>query len=300
MIPTLDNVLAGYRAELGTSEKPAGSNRVRYSRAYRLIGPWCHMFISVVARERGAGAIIPWAAYTPAGAAWFKNRKAYGKTPKRGAIVYYRFPGFGRISHVGIVEAVHRDGTITAIEGNTDAYGGRTGGKVMRRRRSLNLVDGFGYPAYVSPAAAARAVRRKKAAKKATRRGGAAVVVIITVGSGAVLLSGPPVTPSPRPTVTVTATPRPAVRPTAQPKPRPVVKGPLFKRELAVRRPPYQSGRDVGLVQRDLLGFKGSEVDREFGPDTSRALKGWQKRHGLPATGRFTRATARKAGWRVP
>src|SRR5690606_16984634 len=65
------------------------------------------------------------------------------------------FPGMGRVSHVGIVEKVHGPRDITAIEGNTDAAGGRTGGKVMRKRRSGSIIDGFGRPAYTASSSGA-------------------------------------------------------------------------------------------------------------------------------------------------
>jgi surface antigen len=144
---TVSHTLAVARAELGTKESPAGSNHVKYTEWYRLIGPWCAMFISWVADKAGATDIIPRHAWTPAGAQWFKDRSQWGSRPRVGAIVYYDFGS--RISHVGIVETVHGDGSWTAIEGNTDERGGRTGGKVMRRRRyGVGRTGGFGYPDY--------------------------------------------------------------------------------------------------------------------------------------------------------
>lgn len=149
MAATKEQVLAIARGELGEEEIPHGSNNVKYSRWYGLQGPWCGMFVSWVASAAHATDIIPRYAYTPSGAAWFQARGRWSKTPHPGAIVFYEFPGIDRISHTGIVETVHSDGSWTAIEGNTDEVGGRTGGKVMRRRRySVGPRGGFGNPLY--------------------------------------------------------------------------------------------------------------------------------------------------------
>lgn len=173
-------VLNVARAELGVAESPSGSNKVKYNTWYygRAVSggsyPWCAVFVSWVAAMAGAGAVIPKHAYTPTGAAWFKGRGAWGTKPRVGAVVYYNIGGLGRISHVGIVEAVHPDGTWTAIEGNTDAAGGRTGGRVMRQRRSkLGAGGGFGYPAYAAdkPAAAAPAAPAAAGGRPTLRRG---------------------------------------------------------------------------------------------------------------------------------
>src|SRR5690606_20166407 len=147
---TAADILKVARGELGVKEKPAGSNRVKYTDWYPMVGPWCAMFVSWCAEKAGVPHdVIPKLSYTPSGVAWFKARGRYHKSkPKVGDIVYYRFPGMGRVSHVGIVEKVHGSKDVTAIEGNTDEAGGRTGGKVMRKRRSGSIIDGFGRPAY--------------------------------------------------------------------------------------------------------------------------------------------------------
>ena len=147
--PTAQQVLAVARKELGVKESPPGSNKVKYSKWYGMVGPWCAMFVSWVAAQSGATAIIPRHAYTPDGVKWFKARGAYYSKGRVGDIVYFSWPGMGRVSHVGIVEAVHSDGSYTTIEGNTDAAGGRTGGKVMRQRRK-KYINGFGRPKYGS------------------------------------------------------------------------------------------------------------------------------------------------------
>lgn len=147
---TMAAMLAAARRDIGVRESPRGSNRCKFTRWYGLIGPWCAMAISYWARQAGVPKdVIPTHAYTPDGRNFFRNKDRFYKRPKVGDIVYYQFPGFARVSHVGIVEKVHGDGSWTAIEGNTDAAGGRTGGQVMRKRRySVGTLGGFGRPAY--------------------------------------------------------------------------------------------------------------------------------------------------------
>lgn len=151
---TLSGVLIRFRAELGYVE--GSGNRTKYGAWYGLDGqPWCAMFLSWVFWH--AGMPIPAStskgfAYTPSGAAYFKREGRWrdaSARPEPGWIAFYDFPndGVNRISHVGIVETVHGVRDITAIEGNTDERGGRTGGKVMRRRRTVGIV-GYGLPEY--------------------------------------------------------------------------------------------------------------------------------------------------------
>lgn len=164
MAGTAADMLRVARSQIGVRESPRGSNRVKYTKWYGLIGPWCAMFVSWVARQAGVdNSIIPKHAYTPSGRNFFRNKGRYYRKPKVGDIVYYQFPGFGRVSHVGIVERVHGDGSWTAIEGNTDAAGGRTGGQVMRKRRySVGSLGGFGRPAYAKSSGKAPASKPSK------------------------------------------------------------------------------------------------------------------------------------------
>ena len=84
---------------------------------------WCAMFVSWVADQAGISQkVIPKHAYTPAGADAFTKMGAQQVSPQNaspGDIVYFWYPGKGRISHIGIVEkggdAIH------TIEGNTGA-----------------------------------------------------------------------------------------------------------------------------------------------------------------------------------
>ena len=119
-------------------------------------GQYCAMFVSWCADRAGIlNTVIPLHAYTPAGAAWFKARKrfVYGmKGIQPGYIWYSSMSGLGRISHVGIVESVNRDGSINTIEGNTagDYNGDQRNGKMVARkvRYSTGSLGGYGIPDY--------------------------------------------------------------------------------------------------------------------------------------------------------
>lgn len=140
------------RSQIGYAE--GANNDTKYGRWYGLnFQPWCAIFVSWCVAKAGCQGIIPKHAYTPAGAQWFKDRDAWGQTPRVGALVYYDTAGLGRISHVGVVEKVLPGGRWYAIEGNTNAAGSREGRVVRRQLRSVvGNKGGFGYPDYTAQA----------------------------------------------------------------------------------------------------------------------------------------------------
>lgn len=140
-------MLSKARSQLGYQERVG--NRTKYGAWYGLDGEaWCDMFISWVAAYSGNASAVGKFSYTPAHAQWFIDHGRWGHTPRVGAIVFYIWPGMSRISHVGIVESVRSDGSIVAIEGNTNSLGlSRTGGGVYRVVRRSHIA-GYGYPAY--------------------------------------------------------------------------------------------------------------------------------------------------------
>lgn len=116
-------------------------------------GAWCAMFLSWVAHQLNAFDILPKYAWTPAGAQWFKDRNQWHQGAggiARGDQVFYNFPDkVDRIQHVGVVEYVHADGTLTVIEGNTSGTGSQSnGGWLLRKRRDRRYIVGYGRPAW--------------------------------------------------------------------------------------------------------------------------------------------------------
>lgn len=150
-------VLDVARSQIGTVAGRDGSNP--YGRAYGMDRvAYCQQFAWWVFTQAGAGHLIPKTAYTPTGYSWYQQRGQASRTPRVGSLVFYNFPdSIRRIQHVGIVEAVNPDGTITTIEGNTSsgvAGSQDRGGGVWRRRRSQAHVVGYGHPAYAGAPAA--------------------------------------------------------------------------------------------------------------------------------------------------
>jgi hypothetical protein len=143
--PTVPQALGEARTQLGQGEHPPGSNDTTYGRWYGLNpAAWCGMFVSWVLAHIGATTPpFPRYAYTPTGAAWFQAHKLWGRKPRPGAIVFYKWANSNRICHTGIVEGVRSDGRFVTIEGNV-------GDRVQRLVRSMTYVVGFGYPAYAA------------------------------------------------------------------------------------------------------------------------------------------------------
>ena len=160
----LDNFLHIAGAEVGYIEGPA-DNQTKYQKANQ---PWCGAFVNWCAKQ--VALKIPDCTYTPAGAKGFidAGRWQYAEdaTPSPGDLVFFDFPadGIDRISHIGSVESVHANGTITTIEGNTapDTKGDqRNGGQVARKIRAYKkknrgklkpslpvFIVGFGRPKF--------------------------------------------------------------------------------------------------------------------------------------------------------
>lgn len=152
------------RSQLGYRE--GRNNDTKYGAWYGMNHvPWCAQYVAWVAwKASGRKDLVAPIAYTPALARWFieQGPDAWGTTPKPGAVAFFDFPdNVNRIQHVGYVEKVNDDGTITTLEGNTSAgvAGSQSNGDgVYRRRRPRRYVVLYGYPKYT--AAVARPTHR--------------------------------------------------------------------------------------------------------------------------------------------
>lgn len=144
---TVGGMLAQARALLGLKESPPGSNHNKVTVWYGFDGPWCDMSISYEAgHSDNLPAMMGKFASTRAHASAFQSAKRwhYGLGGVRaGDVVFFDWGGSGDISkidHVGLVEAVHSNGTITTLEGNTS--------NMFARRTRRACVVGYGRPAY--------------------------------------------------------------------------------------------------------------------------------------------------------
>ena len=141
-------MLAAARKLLGTTEHPPGSNHNQVTEWYGFNGPWCDMAVSYeAAHSDNLAAVFGKNALTTTHARAFQahNRWHYGLGGARaGDIVFFDWSGkraIAGIDHVGLIEAVHSNGTITTLEGNTS-------NRFLRRVRNASCVVGYGRPAY--------------------------------------------------------------------------------------------------------------------------------------------------------
>lgn len=154
---TAEKIISAAAGEIGVKESPAGSNSVKYNDSYygrRVSGsayPWCCVFVWWVFNSSGAKELFYGGgktAYCPEAERYYKAKGQWETRGKKGDIVFFDFSKKGISEHMGIVENVNGDGTITSIEGNTSVTSNDNGGTVMRRIRSLSYVRGYARPEY--------------------------------------------------------------------------------------------------------------------------------------------------------
>lgn len=134
----------------GTKESPPGSNRVKFSAWYGLVGPWCAMFTSycgVTVNARGFARGKRWAyvPYVVADAKHGRNNLAITYSPQEGDLVTFDWDNDGVADHIGFF--VHWNGggktKFRSLEGNTGVGNDSNGGEVMWRDRNKSDVIAF-------------------------------------------------------------------------------------------------------------------------------------------------------------
>jgi hypothetical protein len=130
------------RGELGVTEQPPGSNDSPRIAQYRQAtagapgpGPWCAYFVSWAAREAGVPIGDSGQGYGLVDDVWAwgersgKAMPASSGPPQPGDLIVWD-------EHIGVVESVSADGSITTIEGNSSdsvarrSYGADGGGAI--------------------------------------------------------------------------------------------------------------------------------------------------------------------------
>lgn len=150
---TASDILRIARAEIGTKESPANSNKVKYNTWYygrEVSGsayPWCMVFVQWVFAKAGVAVPVKTASCGALLTAAKSKGQAVYSGYKPGDVVIYDFDGNGSTDHCGIVEKVSGS-TIVAIEGNTGSGSDADGGQVQQRTRYLKNVVGAYRPAY--------------------------------------------------------------------------------------------------------------------------------------------------------
>jgi hypothetical protein len=114
--------LSAAQSQLGVAEQPPGSNDGPQIAQYRSVvagsyagAPWCAYFVSWAAAQAGApiGDGGKGEGSVSGIAAWAQRTGRLTSTPQPGDLIL-----FGS-HHVGIVESVNADGSLTTIEGNS-------------------------------------------------------------------------------------------------------------------------------------------------------------------------------------
>jgi hypothetical protein len=145
--PAREAALARAIGQLGTKEQPPGSNVVRYSDWYGMVGPWCAMFVTWTYDASGGPgspsfdrnqARYSYVPYIVSDARGGRYGLSVTGTPKPGDLVCYDWERNGEHDHIGFFEKWTGSHTFSAIEGNTSTSDNSNGGEVMRRQRDVN------------------------------------------------------------------------------------------------------------------------------------------------------------------
>lgn len=153
----LQTILDLARGEIGVTEAPPESNCVKYNTAYygrEVSGgsyPWCCVFLWWIFDRAGLSRLF----YGGGRTASCGTLETFSKKERQfvtvgyrpGDLVFFRFSG-AAVQHIGLVEQVNADGTLTTIEGNTAVGNEVSGGRVMRRIRPVRYAAGACRPAY--------------------------------------------------------------------------------------------------------------------------------------------------------
>lgn len=145
------------RKEVGVTEFPANSNKVKYNKAFYgsdVSGskfPWCCAFVWWVFRAAKASDLFyggEKTAYCPTLLQFYKSKgQVVSGNYKPGDLIFFNFSGGSSAAHIGICESFN--GTyITTIDGNTGTDNEANGGAVMRRKRHKKYIVGAARPAY--------------------------------------------------------------------------------------------------------------------------------------------------------
>ena len=152
---TADKLLELARGEVGVTERPAGSNKVKYNTAYygrEVSGagyPWCCTFVWWLFQQADASVLFYGGgrtAYCPTLLSYHKKQTVRGDYLP-GDVIFFNFSGKASAAHVGVCETW--DGAyITTIDGNTGSGNEANGGAVMRCTRHKKYIVGAYRPNY--------------------------------------------------------------------------------------------------------------------------------------------------------
>lgn len=154
---SIEDIIAAAREEIGVTENPSGSNKVKYNTDYygkAVSGaayPWCCVFIWWLFKQCGGSMLFFAGGKTASCTAVMnyakKNDMWVTSDYRAGDLILFNFDDDGSPDHIGICESASDD-FVTCIEGNTSNTSNDNGGAVMRRTRSVSFVLGAYRPQY--------------------------------------------------------------------------------------------------------------------------------------------------------
>ena len=159
---SLSKVIEIARADLGYTENPPGSNRVKYWDAYdkNFQGqPWCVAFLWWVFQQAGERMAFFGGGKTASCSMLLRWYKEQGLTvpiqqARKGDIAIYNFSGTQEPQHCGLITdvkmAISTIASLSSIEGNTTVTGGSedNGGVVAEKTRYTRNIVGVCRPMY--------------------------------------------------------------------------------------------------------------------------------------------------------
>lgn len=139
---TREQILNRARGEIGVTEYPPNSNKVKYNNWYygrEVSGPdykWCLTYVQWVYKDSGllpSKTVSCSALYNE-----FKKRGMLTNNPEGADLVFYKWSNSKYpCEHIGIYEAAKDNSRFYSIEGNTSTNGSQdNGGAVLRRLRT--------------------------------------------------------------------------------------------------------------------------------------------------------------------
>lgn len=142
MAITREQILNRARGEIGVTEYPPNSNKVKYNNWYygrEVSGPdykWCLTYVQWVYKDSGllpSKTVSCSALYNE-----FKKRGMLTNNPEGADLVFYKWSNSKYpCEHIGIYEAAKDSSHFYSIEGNTSTNGSQdNGGAVLRRLRT--------------------------------------------------------------------------------------------------------------------------------------------------------------------
>lgn len=126
--------------QIGTVENPPGSNIVKYSEWYGLIGPWCAMFVSWCFSHVGSSFHYSYVPTIYSDAQEGRNGLSLVREPKPGDLALYSFDATDPLGHVGFYKEPVAAGEFNDVSGNTGMTSAANGGEVLESLRFTNVV----------------------------------------------------------------------------------------------------------------------------------------------------------------